>query len=77
VNGSNFITKVMAHNLDFIAVVSADWRDWLTTAVVSVTAVVLGILAQRLLFSIARRATHGALEICWHRLCTSRTHPPA
>jgi small-conductance mechanosensitive channel len=35
----------------------ADWRNWLTTGLVATAAIVLGLAAHRLLFSIARRAT--------------------
>jgi small-conductance mechanosensitive channel len=38
------------------AMVIDGWRGWLTTALVSAAAVVLGIVAHRILFSLARRA---------------------
>jgi small-conductance mechanosensitive channel len=46
----------MARDLDLIALVLAGWRDWLTTAAVSASALVLGTVVQRVLFSVTRRA---------------------
>lgn len=47
---------IAINELGLIAVAMADWRNWLTTGLVATAAIVLGLAAHRLLFSIARRA---------------------
>jgi small-conductance mechanosensitive channel len=48
---------MFGNNFHGIAIALADWRNWLTTTLVSVCAVVLGIVVQRVLFAAARRST--------------------